>query len=119
MLLTISIALLASASTSVMAADVPSCARRAAYNASSPTLSQALLQPVLQIDGNRCANICRLLPSCGGFASSANKLPTDWCLIFKQDATFESIFGSGIQLLDGTGGFPVSYWDVACFRPST
>ena len=80
MLFTILVSLVATTA----AADVPSCARRGLFDWSSATALQALLQPPLQIDGNRCANVCRLSPLCGSFASSTNQLSTDWCLIFRQ-----------------------------------
>ncbi|KAF2030962.1 hypothetical protein EK21DRAFT_64237, partial [Setomelanomma holmii] len=114
-LLTILCSLIASAT----AADVPSCTRKGSFDTFNANATKFLLQPPLKLDGNRCANVCRLLPGYGSFASTAQNLPTDTCLIFNQDATYDSIFGGPEKLLNESEGLPVGFWEAACFRPST
>jgi len=76
------LSLIASTATAAPTAD-PVCARHGFFESTKTNL-ESLLQPPLQIEALRCANICRLAGNCGAFASSGMRLPTDWCLIFKK-----------------------------------
>jgi hypothetical protein len=50
----------------------------------SPTTSLAI-QPPLQIDALRCANLCRLVSTCGGFAATGKQEESSWCFMFGKD----------------------------------
>jgi hypothetical protein len=58
-----------------------SCARHLTL---SPTTPLAI-QPPLQIDALRCANICRLVSTCGGFAATGKQEELSWCFMFGKD----------------------------------
>jgi hypothetical protein len=71
-----------STSKPINPASLPIGAKRFLFSWLNTAAIESLLQPALQIDAPRCAQICLLSPKCGGVASSAKSKPTDWRLIF-------------------------------------
>ncbi|KAF1916035.1 hypothetical protein BDU57DRAFT_447346 [Ampelomyces quisqualis] len=112
MLPTFLLALIVSAAVEAV---TPSCARRGMYGFDNPAAPDVLVQPPMQIDVARCASICRFAPGCGGFASTAKKLPTDWCLIFKEDVKYDEVFGKTVGW-SGNDAIPVGFWEASCLR---